>query len=166
MFSPQGWWSCLTLSLETIPSKVKRSMADYRVSGEIVPLVQQDFHCFTAIFHQSFVLLGIFHLRLEKSRCQSPRSHSSSPHPPPPSVSLTSDVWSHSALARLMPFPAMERKNEGTGNSKCSVLLFTCCLPQQFFVLFVALNSSSSDPPNRRILLRLPKKPNKIYNHQ
>lgn len=98
-----------------------------RVSGEIVPLVQQDFHCYcdfspVEMKCEPFVLLGIFHLCLEKkSRCQSLLSHPSFPHPLPPSVSLTSDVWSHSALARLVSFQAMERKKwrEGKFQIQC-----------------------------------------------
>lgn len=142
----------------------------------MVPLVQQDFHCFTAIFHQSklkcepFFLLGRFHLCLEKAGVKIPSQIPPHPTTSPLSASLTSDVWSHSAVTRLMLFSAMERKNEGNGNSKYTVLGFFCMLfaATVFSVLdSQGLNSSSSDPLNRRrILLCLSKKPNEIYNHQ
>lgn len=94
----------------------------------MVPLVQQDFHCFTAIFHQSKLkcepLLGRFHLRLEKAGVKIPSQIPPHPTTSPLSASLTSDVWSHSAVTRLMLFSAMERKNEGNGNSKYTVLVF------------------------------------------
>lgn len=72
-----------------------------------------------------------------RSGCQNPLSQPTSLHPP--SAVLTSDVWSHSALTRLVPSSAMERKNEGKGNSKYSGLVFTCCLLQTFFEFSVVL---------------------------